>query len=203
MSLTTKRAFIFSIDAFISFTIALSVIYSIVFFSSVPSAYYATLAQAHSLSRDTLLALSTSKCDDPSICGNFKGSTILDILVFKSSFMGPSGQRAEFVKQFIGPQIPSQYGYIFEVSDENGVWTMVYNTSDPAMATSDSHKKTKDKLSISSYLPGFSSTISPPENPYSYLSCHGVQQVTICSTPDNDYDIGEGVVKLAKLTVYT
>ncbi len=201
MSSATKRAFIFSIDAFIAFTIALSVIYSIIFFSSVPSAYYATLSQAHSLSRDTLLALSTSKCDDPSICGNFRGSTILDILVFKYSASDPSGQRAEFVKQFIGTQIPDQYGYVFEVK-ENGTWTVVYNTSSDNDVRN-THKRTKDKLSISSYLPGFSSVVSPPENPYSYITCHGDQQATICSTPTNGYRLGDGVVKLAKLTVYT
>ncbi len=201
MSPATKRAFIFSIDAFIAFTIALSVIYSIIFFSSVPSAYYATLAQAHSLSRDTLLALSTSKCDDPNICGNFRGSTILDILVFKYPASDPSGQRVAFTRQFIGTKIPAQYGYIFEVY-EDGAWTVVYNTSSD-MDRTNTHKKTKDKLSISSYLPGFSSIVSPPENPYSYITCKSSQQVPICSTPTNDYDLGEGVVKLAKLTVYT
>ena len=201
MSLATKRAFIFSIDSFIAFTIALSVIYAMIFFSSVPSAYYATLAQAHSLSRDILLTLSSTKCDfDQSLCGDFKDSTVLDRLIFQSS----TGQRSELVKSFIGTRIPNQYGYTFEIYENNG-WVAVYDSATDS-DTTNLHKKTRDKISVSSYIPGFAGTISPPENPYSYNTCNGGTQnppATICSTPSNGYTPGEAVVKLAKLTIYT
>lgn len=162
------RAFIFSLDAFIAFTLALIAIYSLIFFSSVPSSYYYLLTQTHYLSRDALLSLSTTSCNSDlySICHEYSGS-LLDRL---SSYEGPA--RDSFIDLTIGQMIPDQFGYRVDISDSTGSFRSVYDTS--AIST-DSHAKSRKKISVSSQVVSFGNSMNSraTTNPFMYNSCGG------------------------------
>ncbi len=160
------RAFVFSLDAFIAFTIALMAIYSLIFFSSVPSAYYFLLTQAHFLSMDGLLVFSNAQCEVNSfVC---RGNQTLLEAVIRSE-----GERDTIVKSALDEVIPPQFGYTFEVKDLGGEWERVYSTEDDPSTL---HSRSKKRLSVSTemlYI-AFVSEV-PPEvySPYQYLSCPG------------------------------
>ncbi len=162
------RAFIFSLDAFIAFSLALIAIYSLIFFSSVPSSYYYLLTQTHYLSRDALLSLSTTPCNDGlySICRDYSGS-LLDRL---ASYEGPA--RDSFIDLTIGQMIPDQFGYRVDVSDSTGSFRSVYDTSSIA---SDPHAKSRKKITVSSQVVsfGYQQSSRALENPFTYNSCGG------------------------------
>ena len=142
------RAFIFSLDAFVAFTLALIAIYSLIYFSTVPSAYYYILTQAHYLSRDTLMALSTAECLGGS-CYNPDGS-VLDNIAFDTDL----ARQKNLITDTVGLMVPNQFGYAVSVSDDGGqTWSVPYNTSAEA---GDSHAKDVRKLTLSTQVMAFS-----------------------------------------------
>ncbi|NYZ73914.1 hypothetical protein H0O00_02115 [Candidatus Micrarchaeota archaeon] len=156
------RAFIFSLDAFVAFTLALIAIYSLIFFSSVPSAYYYMLTQAHYLARDTLMAASTSACIAGG-CGNADAS-VLNNIAFQT------GSRKELIRGTIGLMVPSQFGYSVSVRDSAGQpWVVLYNTS--VDDSDNEHAKTSKKLTVSTQVMVFSYTGAVNKlvsSPYAY-----------------------------------
>ncbi|HSB47451.1 MAG TPA: hypothetical protein VLD37_05535 [Candidatus Bilamarchaeum sp.] len=167
------RAFIFSLDAFVAFTLALVAIYSLIFFSSVPSAYYYLLTQGHYLSRDILLSLSTTRCsDDYGVCENGLGS-VLDNMVSMGD-PNETSNREQLIKNTVGVMVPRQFGYAVELSGTEGSsWELVYDTKDDAM---DDHAKTRKKLTVSTQVItfGYSGRVNKfVESPFNYLTCNG------------------------------
>ena len=173
------RAFIFSLDAFVAITLALVAIYSLIFFSSIPSSYYYLLTQGHYLARDVLFSASTSDCETlppvfpPQSC-QIKGS-VLDNIVFgdadfQKNFMNDT------IRQSIGLAVPTQFGYVLEVSSDNGAsWSKLYDTAlgdDPQ----NQHAAVQRKMSVSSQVVAFdySGTLAKnAPNPYLYTTCMG------------------------------
>lgn len=163
------RAFIFSLDAFVAFTLALVVIYSLIFFSSVPSAYYHLLTQGHYLTRDVLYSLSTTQCSLLyNGCDNLDTS-ILDNIAFSPDITPIS--TTNLIKDTAGTMVPNQFGYIIEVSKDKGqTWITKYNTS----AVVDPHADSSKKLQISTVIMAFNypSTIKKLDySPYNYMTC--------------------------------
>ncbi|MFN7991887.1 MAG: hypothetical protein U0R44_07070 [Candidatus Micrarchaeia archaeon] len=164
------RAFIFSLDAFVAFTLALVAIYSLIFFSSVPSAYYYLLTQGHYLSRDILLSLSTTMCSESyGVCKVPQGS-VLDNIVAQTDV----GNRKSMIQSTVGAMVPIQFGYVMEMSDDEGAgWTVVYDT---ASEGSDPHAKSSKKLTVATQVItfGYSGKVRKlPYSPYNYLTCNG------------------------------
>ncbi len=163
------RAFIFSLDAFVAFTLALVAIYSLIFFSSVPSAYYYLLTQGHYLSRDVLLSLSTTACsDDYGECA--ADASLLDNVVAQDNV----AHRTNLIKNTVGAMVPKQFGYIMEMSaDEGSTWGLLYDTaSDPA----DPHAKKSKKLAVATQVMTFGygdRLYKLQTSPYRYISCQG------------------------------
>lgn len=184
----------FSLDAFVAFTLALIAIYSIIFFSSIPSAYYNSLTQAHYLSKDTLLAITQTTCTYPQ-CRDTSIS-VLDWIVFRSD-----DARGD-VDFFIGNKIPAQFGYAFEISDDGGTWTELYNTASAATLAGDMHNKNRQKLSVSSYAIAFEyrDRFRKAENPYKYMTCNG--EAVVCEIPRSLYDPPAASIKMVRLTVF-
>ena len=138
------RAFIFSLDAFVAFTLALIAIYSLIFFSSVPSSYYYLLTQGHYLSRDVLMALSTTTCtDDYGIdCTNSKGTLLENIISEEDENLQDA-----LIVNTIGEMIPEQFGYSVDMSEDEGKnWTLLYDTASGGVQ--ELHAKTKKKLNM-------------------------------------------------------
>lgn len=166
------RAFIFSLDAFVAFMVALMAIYSLIFFSSVPSAYYSLLTQAHYLSRDSLLALSTTFCDDKVYpeC-NAPQASILDNI---ASDRLDDAKKKALITATIGNMVPDQFGYAVEVSGSEGEgWNELYTTMG---ASGDTHAAASKKLSVSTQVItfGYSAQVNKPlASVFNYLTCGG------------------------------
>lgn len=163
------RAFIFSLDAFVAFTLALVAIYSLIFFSSVPSAYYYLLTQGHYLSRDVLLSLSTTACSDNYGECMATGS-LLDNIVAQDN---PAHQ-ANLIQNTVGVMVPKQFGYVMEMSDDRGQnWTLLYDT---AGVPADEHAKKSKKLAVATQVMTFGyggKVFKLLNSPYQYTSCQG------------------------------
>ncbi|MBU0533099.1 hypothetical protein KKB44_06420 [Candidatus Micrarchaeota archaeon] len=160
------RAFIFSLDAFVAFTLALVAIYSLIFFSNVPSSYYYLLTQGHYLTRDVLMALSTTTCvydDYGGGCTNYE-ATVLENIVSQDN---PAIQD-NLIENTVGEMVPEQFGYIVEMSDDQGQnWHLLYDRNPSGSS------KAK-KLSVSSQVIAFDYSGEPkklPVSPYNYLTC--------------------------------
>jgi hypothetical protein len=196
------RAFIFSLDAFVAFTLALVAIYSLIFFSSIPSSYYYLLTQGHFLARDVLFAASTSDCVGGIFLCDVEDGSILDNIVF-----GDPAYRADLINDSVGQAIPVQYGYIIEVSSDNGRnWSQFYHTS----KSGDPHADSRKKLSVSSQIPVFEYEDSPKKeiNPYLYSSCQGDETdflITcdeVSSAVTTEEIVPKTGVKLVRLTIF-
>lgn len=189
------RAFIFSLDAFVAFTLAILAIYSLVFFSSVPSGYYGTLAQAHTLASDSLEALSLTRCNigEPVVRACEDHPSLLEFLVLRDN----PPARTSVV---LGPLIPKSFGYRLE-KKSGGDWDVIYDSAnDP-----DERDRPKQprKLSISAYRLVFEYTDPLPEqeNPYTYRTCQG--RFIPCGIPQSNFQPGIANVVVVKLTIYT
>jgi len=96
------KGFIFSIDAFVAFLIAMSMIYSLIFLSSVVTSRSEVMLQMHTIADDAMVALISTK----------KGiGTNLDYVA--------SGNT-----NLLDDVVPKTYNYQVEVR-KNGVWTTV------------------------------------------------------------------------------
>ncbi|MEK6982375.1 MAG: hypothetical protein AABX38_05575 [Candidatus Micrarchaeota archaeon] len=185
----SKKGFVFSLDSFVAFTLCLVIIYSLIFFSSIPSGYYDTLTQAHFLTKDTLNALISTKCSFTE-CTD-KSVNVLEHIVFRSA------QKDVAIQNFIGSKIPTQFGYRFEILGE----AVVY---DSRVNPSDNHKKNSDKLSVSAstIVFGYGTRINNIQNPNVYKTCNGGRENLCTDISSNLPNLPQFEIKTVKLTVY-
>ena len=188
-----RKAFVFSLDAFVAFTLIIAALYTLVFFSTVPSAYYSALMQANFLAKDSLLSLSTTQYGD--------GQTYLD-RVLEELHRG----NQEPAYTYLGALIPKQFGYSISTCGNGGPegceWETLYDTAvdyDPY-----GHKDSYDKLRATAqalYIV-VDAARDKGESPYGYITCTG--DYTVCDLPlPYEYEEGEVSLKLVRLEVYT
>lgn len=206
ISMGTSKAFVFSLDSFVAFVLTVAALYSLLFFATVPSAYYSSLMQANYLAKDTLLTLATTTvteeaADLDSICD--EGQTYLSCIIANSDSEGMD-ENDEAARIYIGSQgtggeydesalVPAQFGYKLEymkfdeseggeIDFSEGDWVELYNTA------TDSHsanKKKYHKLKAAAHALYFGYEEVPEggeESPLHYLSCSG--ENTICDWPE-------------------
>jgi len=167
------RAFVFSLDAFVAFILALVAVYSLIFFSSVPSGYYYLLTQAHYLSRDALMTVSTTQYEDWSGCISCPVTgSVLDYILYESS----ADVRKDTIHHTIGKIVPDQFGYVLEYRDnETDDWHAIYDTRDPALRVPyDEHATDISKVKVSSEIVNFGyqgAVMKEDESPYKYRTC--------------------------------
>ncbi|MEM3422179.1 MAG: hypothetical protein QXF35_00315 [Candidatus Bilamarchaeaceae archaeon] len=200
------RGFIFSLDAFVAFILALVAVYTLIFFSSVPSAYYFVLTQAHYLSRDALISSASTPC---SVLIKDCSGSVLDLIVSADS---SSPIINSVVQQSIGKSIPNQFGYKLE-KKSGDEWVVIYDTS---LVASDPHAKSMKKLQASTTITNIglfsqSDYLYQTGNPYLYNSCKDIgaseKRVITCGNaellPPDDSKIAPAVNStLVRLTVF-
>lgn len=210
----TSKAFIFSLDSFVAFILTVAALYSLLFFSTVPSAYYSSLMQANYLAKDTLLTLATTEClEEDCEEGMTYLSYILDRLENGENFAA-----REYIGRAIsdpseGALIPEQFGYKIEVMRVDGTWSnysdyllteetpyAFYDTRNDALSA---NKKEYNKLKAAAHILFFDhSGYTEPEVPYHYITCEGPSD--ICAIPDaSNYDFGDIDMEVVRFTVYT
>ncbi|MFH1261143.1 MAG: hypothetical protein ABIJ10_03585 [Candidatus Micrarchaeota archaeon] len=204
------RAFIFSLDAFVAFSLALIAIYSLIFFSSIPSSHYYLMTQAHFLARDSLMALSTTTCSDAYVGCPDLAASLTDNVVSQSN----ADLRRRLIADTVGDMVPNQFGYILEMSDSaGGSWNTLYDTANPALRVVDEyHEYRTRKLSVSSQVItfGFDGAITlPSASEFKYNTCGGAEAPLITcglSNRNNPSDGGELVpranIGILKLTIF-
>ena len=188
-----KRGFIFSIDAFVAFTIMLVILQALIIISATPSSYYTGLSQANYLARDALWVTSNSKAS----FANGGIATNVTILGYVIGSSDPAAYRSN-----IGVYIPIQYGYMVDVWDSTSGWQTKYDTAtDPNPANL--HNKFYHKLKSPAYALdfGYVTDRRPGGVPYTYEGyCNGGN--TTCDAPISKYREGHAELRLIRLTVY-
>ncbi len=209
----TSKAFIFSLDSFVAFILTVAALYSLLFFSTVPSAYYSSLMQANYLAKDTLLTLATTQCTANEDC---KGMTYLDYILDRLK-NGESQAAREYIGRGISSTskdslIPEQFGYKIEVLRSDGTWSnssdfaltedVPYAYYDTKLDPESANKKEYNKLKAAAHILFFDySKGSEPKDPYKYITCTGNQ--TICDVPHSEYEFGNANMQVVRFTVYT
>lgn len=164
VSNNSKKGFIFSIDAFIAFLIAMSMIYSIIFLSSVVTSKNDVILQMHTIADDVVVATLSTKSTG--------SGTELDALA------------SEGAESYLDGVVPAQYNYNVEVyNSNNGAWESKGHRGN--------EKIVFGKVVVYAYSVekqgGESTIIKDHKNPYKYLSCKGtgssVSNGLPCSAP--------------------
>lgn len=206
------RGFIFSLDAFVAFTLVMITISLLIFLIGTPQPFYPSFEQAHTLAYDTLSVLSTSS--DLSIGER----TYLEQIIWE----GPGQPTSRIMRKVAGgngsysPIIPRGYGFRLEKlvfqSDGSAVVAsppLYDSATDPE---SDRYGKTFTKLqsSSSTFLSLYSSPRVLGESPYCYLNCNGYGRApgslcdrTPCNVSKDQSDPGLHDIVIVQLVVYT
>ncbi len=227
----TRKAFVFSLDSFVAFILTVAALYSLLFFATVPSAYYSSLMQANYLAKDTILTLATSQAGeaaetlygcDPQItalacvlpdAGSVNEAAARDLIGFSDG------------SKMTSALIPPQFGYKIEIMEydagleggidlESGDWVEMYDTANDL---SSANKKEYHKLKAAAHSLYFGYDKVPldeDESPFKYVSCGG--ENTICEWPEpfaydaDDYNSewqedvrGDAFTYIIRFTVYT
>ncbi len=175
------RAFIFSLDSFIAFTLVLVAIYSLVFFSTVPSVYYSTITQANFLAKDAIYTLQNTPAPDS------EGQSLFDLVI---------NGNEDIIHEYLDPLIPRQFGFEIIVGKDN----VKYSTKDDDTTH---HKRTVDRVYSSAHgvYIGYTDDFSFGEVPYGYITCEG--DTVPCDPPPYIYEPGKPEVKMVRLAVFT
>ena len=205
--MATSKAFIFSLDSFVAFVLTVAALYSLLFFATVPSAYYSSLMQANYLAKDTLLTLATTTVvEGASYCDSSVGETYLSCILSGPDDDVPDVNEGA-ARIYIGSEtssphpegtynpsalVPAQFGYKLEymhfdadtegeIDFDEGDWVELYNTADDPQSA---NKKEYHKLKAAAHALYFGHEEGPEgadENPLHYLTCGG--EYTICAWP--------------------
>jgi hypothetical protein len=229
----TSKAFVFSLDSFVAFVLTVAALYSLLFFATVPSAYYSSLMQANYLAKDTLLTLATTYVGEGAhYCE--EGQTYLSCIISESDeegmdendaaariYIGSQGTGGEYDESAL---VPAQFGYRLEymkfdeleggeIDFSEGEWVELYNTATDSYSA---NKKKYHKLKAAAHALYFGYEEVPEgadESPLHYMSCSG--DYTICDWPEpfiyyeeHDHEgntdiIGDAYTYIVRLTVYT
>lgn len=224
----TRKAFVFSLDSFVAFILTVAALYSLLFFATVPSAYYSSLMQANYLAKDTILTLATSQAGaDGETYGCDRNVSSLACII-STLEDGRYGAARNLVGVSEGGEartalIPPQFGYKIErmmydeseegIDLENADWEEMYDTADDE-DSGNKREYNKLKAAAHSLYFGYSDEpLSEDGPPFRYASCDGDH--TICEWPDpfaysEDYDSdwqadvrGEAFDYVVRFTVYT
>ncbi|MDD5336851.1 MAG: hypothetical protein PHS02_00015 [Candidatus ainarchaeum sp.] len=193
------RAFIFSLDAFVAFSLILVVLHALIFLAAVPSSYYGALMQANYLARDTLLSLTVAQANrvaGPDMAAEPPGVSLLDYVIAHPA--------PDVIQRRVGDLIPIQYGYRLEICKPDIGEASCSAVYDTAANPDDPHNKVYNKLQVSSnsiYF-GYISERTGYDNGYCYITCHGRPCQDLCKQPLSKYDTGTAELGLVRLTVY-
>lgn len=165
-----RRGFVFSLDAFVSFSLIIIAIQSMIIISSVPSGYWHGLLQAEDLAKDALHVVSSTMTDS--------GVTVMGEASARIMAGSPfySGDKIILVTNRL---IPRPYSYSYHYYDlGKHEWITLYNASDPAFnpdPTDPHFNVTFRRVAASSeqLVLDYASPVIRPQSPYCNVYCHG------------------------------
>lgn len=203
---SSRKAFVFSLDSFMAFSLVLITIYSLLVMVNLPKGYYSTLEQSYDLAKDTLTVLEHSKYPTSGT-----GETYMQRLHHAYAQSGTADMG--IARDTVGAIIPVQWGYIIEYSsgDTPGVWSTVYDTRND-LSSQNHHSNVKFRKvqsSATTIVSSYKKTPNTGTSPYCYLTLIGLPAgQTTCDTPcdvlnTTSNDAGDSDIGLIRITVFT
>lgn len=200
--------FIFSLDAFVAFTLIMVTVGMLIFIIGTPKPFYPELEQAHQLAHDTLQALATSS----DVAG---GQTYLEQIIGDSSKAKPILYKIAGGNDTYPGLIPKGFGYKLErYNFASGSWVEIYDAGKDCSSSSPSDRCgknfTKLRASAAVFASFYEIKPEPGQSPYCYLSCFGypnqnqdVCKTVPCNVSKSNMQIGNHSIQLIRLVVYT
>ena len=207
-----RRGFVFSLDAFVSFSLIIIAIQSMIIISSAPSGYWHGLLQAEDLAKDTLHVVSNTMTDS--------GVTVVgdaSTRIMAGSKFYPGDNIIVMTNQLI----PKPYSYAYHYYDlGTRNWTLLYNASNPSFNTDPSEPHlniTFHRVAASSeqLVLDYSSPVIRPQSPYCNVFCHGwdpksntyslpkdCTETPCDAMPSSNFQAGNLTFGLLRLTVW-
>ncbi len=170
-----RQGFVFSLDAFVSFSLIVIAIQSMVIMASVPSGYWHGLLQAENLAKDTLHVVSSTMVSS--------GVTVVG-QASERIMAGTNFSSGDNIIIMTNRLIPRPYSYAYNYYDlGTHQWVLLYNASDPNFNPdpADPHYNvTFHRVSASSQMLvlDYSSPVIRPQSPYCNVYCHGWDPAT-------------------------
>ncbi len=212
-----SRGYVFSLDAFVAFTLILISIQAMILMTSLPKGYQRALLQADLLARDTLQTLSIAEPRCPQNSGPC-GSTYLE-LIYSGTLREACGSdlrdSCARVRTFLDDAIPPQYSYGLSFYDlSSGAWTDYYDASNDVDSTHYGITYRRVKASSQIFMIGYSIPLYTGRSPYCNVECRGWDEQTKsdkppeqcgqvpCDVPRNNLDKGEFHTGLLRMTVW-
>lgn len=206
-----RQGFVFSLDAFVAFSLILIAIQTLVLVSASPSGYYTSLLQAQFLAKDTLHAISTTALEGRGVSA--LGAASADIA------SGRGLTRDMPIIKISDQIIQKPYSYAYSYYDmASQKWMLAYNASDNAYDPDGPHANvsfSRVQASAQKLMLEYSSPPVRPESPYCNVYCRGWRATTQEDTPAEQclqspcdaqgrsaYQVGNMTFGLLRLTVW-
>jgi len=160
-----RRGVIFSIDAFVAFSLILIAIYGLFVLIGTPKSYFTSLEQTADLAHDTLLSL--TRLQD-------SGQSYLE-LIAEGYSSDPSSPIHHDVNSAVERAIPKQFGYMFEIYDSSvGGWVKI-NATYSSDRTKTAYNESKLAASAQAPIAFYKFKPVIGDSPWCYQTCRGYQ----------------------------
>ena len=184
------RAFAFTFDAFVAFILAITLLYGLFIFVSIPKGYYQEFEQTYILAKDTSTMLRYAKFDSE--------STYMDKIA--EAFEGTGDPDVGIICNDIRKNIPNQYGFVLQYyNNETNTWEDMGCDKPSAYGgyTCDQYRKAKASAPI--ILTAYAVNPETNQSQYGYIQCDG--NFTPCANPGSTFIEGDLEVQLLRLIV--
>ncbi len=176
------KGYVFSLDAFVAFSLILISVQTLIVMSSSPAGYYYPLLQANYLAHDTLEVMKVAK--PPCNATSCPQQTYMEII---SPYAIPANrcqgleECQKWFRQLNEDNIPIQYSYAFYYDDLDGNSHLVYDASADSSSKHYGIKYQRVQASAQTYLLGYYVPLHRGDSPYCNVVCKGYDAAT------NDY----------------
>ncbi len=204
-----RPGFVFSLDAFVAFSLILISIQSMLVISSVPSGYYPSLLQAEYLAKDTLQTVAVTPVLGSQTLADTASARALD---------GSGFSPGDPIVQATDSMIPYPYSYAYHFYDSaSGRWILLYNASVQNPKTDPHYNVSYWRVEAPAHLlvMGYTDPVSRGDSPYCNVVCHGYDAKTNSYAPPGScdkvpcnvstastFDPGNFTVGILRLTVW-
>ena len=212
------KGYVFSLDAFVAFSLILISVQILLVMSSAPAAHYYPLLQAEYLARDTLEVMAVAKPPCGATCPR---ETYMELIapyaVTNTCNSNPACMN--WLKELCENSIPSQYSYAFFYEDLGGASYLLYNASSDHSSKHYDLQYQRVMASSHTLLQGYSLPLKRGDSPYCNVVCRGYDptlgggaggyktaaacaNVPCLDVPASNFDPGQYKVGLLRMVVW-
>lgn len=199
MVILFKKGFVFSLDAFIAFILAMSIIYSMLLLISVPAGYYQEFEQTYLIAKDAGKVMRLAR---------YEGDTNRTLMQQMIGDIESEVSIGNICDQMRGI-IPGQYAFQIDYFDESLAtpdWAPYCDTESEFDDTYDCSEYRKIKVSTPLLITDYAFEPEFGESPFCYINC-GVHSfgsnctMTPCSEPIPDITPGDIYTGMMRITI--